>query len=37
LEFWHQFDAVKVLEEYIKEKAEEERPPEEEIVTIVRD
>ncbi len=37
LEFWHQFDAVKVLDEYIKEKAEEERPPEEEIVTIVRD
>lgn len=26
-----------MLEEYIKEKAEEERPPEEEILTIVRD
>lgn len=26
-----------MLDEYIKEKAEDERPPEEEIVTIVRD
>ncbi len=37
LECWHQFDAMKAHDEYIKEKAEEERPPEEEIVTIVRD
>ena len=37
LEFWHQFDAVKVLDEYIREKAEEDRPLEEEMVTIIRD
>jgi hypothetical protein len=28
---------MKILDEYIKDKAEEERPPEEEIITIVRD
>ena len=37
MEFWHQFDAIKVLEDYIKEKAEEEKPSEEEMITIVRD
>ncbi len=37
LEFWHQFDASDVMDKYIKEKAAEEKPLEEEMVTIIRD